>query len=177
MLTNNTKYFCGPQRLGMLLNTDGTALVRWAEHFSTVLTIKHKRGGNCKSVSSWNESVPCCSAFYWGNQKNHKPPLISKAPGSEAIPAEIYKAGGLCLVEKLTNPFQSLWKLEAIPQEFKDASERQDNWQACDNHRGISLLSVAGKICGRNPFEPTNCLHRLVSAAWESVWFQKRLKH
>ena len=34
----------------------------------------------------------------------------SKAPGSDAIPAEIYKAGGPVLLQKLTELFQSLWK-------------------------------------------------------------------
>ena len=45
-------------------------------------------------------------------------------------------------------------KKEAIPQEFKDASiihlfKRKDNPQLCDNHRGISLLSIAGKVFSR----------------------------
>ena len=40
------------------------------------------------------------------------------------------------------------------PQEFKDASiihlyKRRRNHQVCDNHRGISLLSIAGKILAR----------------------------
>ncbi|XP_052435586.1 uncharacterized protein LOC127975489 [Carassius gibelio] len=39
-----------------------------------------------------------------------------KTPGSDAIPAEIYKAGGPRLVEKLTDLFQAMWKLEAVPQ-------------------------------------------------------------
>ena len=43
---------------------------------------------------------------------------------------------------------------EAIPQEFKDASiihlfKRKGNPQLCDNHRGISLLSIAGKVHAR----------------------------
>ena len=41
---------------------------------------------------------------------------------------------------------------EAIPQEFKDASiitKRKRNPQLCDNHRGISLLSTAGKVLAR----------------------------
>ena len=74
-----------------------------------------------------------------------------KAPGSDAIPAETYKAGGPPVAEKLTELFHIMWRKEAIPQEFKDATiihlfKRQGNLQDCDNHRGISLLSIAGKI-------------------------------
>ena len=47
-----------------------------------------------------------------------------------------------------------MWQQEAVPQDFKDASivhlyKRKGNRQACDNHRGISLLSIAGKILAR----------------------------
>ena len=77
-----------------------------------------------------------------------------KAPGSDAIPAEIYKAGGPPVAEKLTELFHIMWRKEAIPQEFKDATiihlfKRKGNPQVCDNHRGISLLSIAGKILAR----------------------------
>ena len=74
-----------------------------------------------------------------------------KAPGSDAIPAEIYKAGGPPVAEKLTELFHIMWRKEAIPQEFTDATiihlfKRKGNPQFGDNHRGISLLSIAGKI-------------------------------
>ena len=77
-----------------------------------------------------------------------------KAPGADAIPAEVYKAGGLPMAEKLTELFHCMWRKEAIPQEFKDASiihlyKRKGNPQVCDNHRGISLLSIAGKILAK----------------------------
>ena len=47
-----------------------------------------------------------------------------------------------------------MWRKEAIPQEFKDATiiylfKRKGNLQVCDNHRAISLLSIAGKILAR----------------------------
>ena len=46
-----------------------------------------------------------------------------------------------------------MWRKEAIPQEFKDATiihlfKRKGNPQVCDNQRGISL-SIAGKILAR----------------------------
>ena len=47
-----------------------------------------------------------------------------------------------------------MWKQEPIPLELKDTSivplyKRKKNRQTCDDHRGISLLSIAGKILAR----------------------------
>ena len=58
------------------------------------------------------------------------------------------------MADKLTELFHCMWRKEAIPQEFKDASiihlyKRKGNAQDCDNHRGISLLSIAGKILAK----------------------------
>ena len=55
------------------------------------------------------------------------------------------------MAEKLTAMFQCMWRKEAIQQDFKDASiihlyKQKGNPQVCDNLRGISLLSIAGKI-------------------------------
>ena len=77
-----------------------------------------------------------------------------KAPGSDSIPAEVYKEGGSALTEKLHQMFLLMWQQETIPQEFKDASiihlyKQKGNHQVCDNHRGISLLFIAGKILAR----------------------------
>ena len=77
-----------------------------------------------------------------------------KAPGSDIIPAEMYKAGGTPVAKKMTELFDIMWRKEAIPQEFKNASiihlfKPKGNPQLCDNQRGISLLSVAGKVLAR----------------------------
>ncbi|BHF58464.1 hypothetical protein SprV_0100141600 [Sparganum proliferum] len=77
-----------------------------------------------------------------------------KAPGSDAIPAEVYKHGGPQLMDHLTVLFQEMWRQGEVPQDFKDATivhlyKRKGNRQICDNHRGISLLNIAGKIFAR----------------------------
>ena len=76
-----------------------------------------------------------------------------KVPGSDSIPAEVYKVGGRALTEK-HQLFQGVWQHETLPQDFKHASiihkyKWKGNRQACDNHCGISLLSVAGKALAR----------------------------
>ena len=58
------------------------------------------------------------------------------------------------MAEKLTELFHCMWRKEAISQEFKDAPiihlyKRKGNPQVCDNHRGISLLCIAGKILAK----------------------------
>ena len=58
------------------------------------------------------------------------------------------------LERRLVWLFSLIWREETVSQEFKDASivhlyKRKVNKSCCDNHRGISLLSVAGKILGR----------------------------
>ena len=77
-----------------------------------------------------------------------------KAPGPDTIPVEVFKTGGETIRSQLTSLFQTMWNQEQLPQEFRDATivhiyKRKGNRQSCDNHRGISLLSIAGKILAR----------------------------
>lgn len=94
----------------------------------------------------------------WRKQKKSISLLSSgKAPGADTIPAETYKVGGPRLVEKLTDLFQPLWRQEAVPQQIRanHLYKRKGNHQAYYNHRGISLLSIAGKILVQ---EDSSCL-------------------
>ena len=76
-----------------------------------------------------------------------------KAPGSDSIPAEIYR-GWQGTDWETPSILQVVWQHETLPQDFKDACithlyKRKGNRKACDNHRGISPLSVAGKALAR----------------------------
>ena len=58
------------------------------------------------------------------------------------------------LRHRLVDLFSLIWREERVPQDFKDASiihlyKRKGDHACCDNHRGISLLSVAGKVLAR----------------------------
>ena len=55
------------------------------------------------------------------------------------------------MAEKLTELFHCMLRKEVISKEFMDASiihlyKRKANPHVCDNHRGIFLLSIAGKV-------------------------------
>ena len=76
-----------------------------------------------------------------------------KVPRADAIPAVVYKYGGPVLCQKLVDIFQSIWQQGTVPQDFNaliiHLYKRKGNCQQCDNHCGISLLSITGKVLAR----------------------------
>nr|VZI46388.1 unnamed protein product [Spirometra erinaceieuropaei] len=156
----------GPPTKGIapLLSADGSTLLtektqilqRWAEHFRGVLSrpsaISDVAIARLPQVEtnvdldlppSLQETIRAVQQLSSG-----------KAPGSDAIPAEIYKHGDPQLMDHLTVLFQEMWRQGEVPQDFKDATivhlyKRKVDRQVCDNHHGIFLLNIAGKIFAR----------------------------
>ncbi|BHF85993.1 hypothetical protein SprV_1002917100 [Sparganum proliferum] len=156
----------GPPTKGTapLLSADGSTLLtektqilqRWAEHFRGVLNRPSaisdaaidrlpqvETNADLDLPPSLQETIRAVQQLSSG-----------KVPGSDAIPAEVYKHGGPQLMDHLTALFQEMWRQGEVPQDFKDATivhlyKREGNRQVCDNHRGISLLNIAGKIFAR----------------------------
>ena len=155
----------GPPTSGSspMLSADGGTLItdkkeivkRWIEHFSDVLnrpsSINDEAIQRLPQVDMNPDlDVPPCEDEV---AKTIKQMSSGKAPGPDAIPADVFKSRGPSLLQKLTALFQSSWESETFPQEFKDANivhiyKRKGNKRSCDNHRGIFLLSIAGKIMG-----------------------------
>ena len=157
------KEIYGPSTSGSspLLSADGSSVLtdpddilkRWAEHFCNVLN----RPSSISSEAISNlPQVPVNASLDVLPTSDEVKKAISqlsdgKAPGRDCIPAEIYKCGGDVLVTRLTELFVLIWEKQVLPQDFKDASivhlyKKKGNRQSCDNHRGISLLSIAGMI-------------------------------
>ncbi|KAL8609487.1 hypothetical protein ACOMHN_038009 [Nucella lapillus] len=163
---NALKAVYGPQSSGSypLLSADSSTLLtdtkqileRWAEHFDSVLNrpavINDEANARLPQMAI-NTELDAQPSYKEVN-KAIKQMTTGKAPGPDAIPAEVYKMGGETIRNQPRSLFQSMWKQEHLPQEFRDATivhiyKRKGNRQSCDNHRGIFLLSIAGKILAR----------------------------
>ena len=129
----------GPQSSGTtpLLSADGTSLLtdkeailkRCAEHFNGVLNRPLSINDEAINRLPQVECNPLFDELPTISETVKAIKLLSsgKAPRSDAIPAEIYKAGGPPVAEKLTELFHIMWRKEAIPQEF----------QGCNNYPPI----------------------------------------
>lgn len=76
-----------------------------------------------------------------------------KAPGPDNIPFELLAHGGSELKNRLMLLIHKIWETKLVPDDFRNANIitifKKGDRTLCDNYRGISLLSVAGKIFAR----------------------------
>jgi Reverse transcriptase (RNA-dependent DNA polymerase)/Endonuclease/Exonuclease/phosphatase family len=139
-----------------LLSDRAEVLKRWSEHFNSVY--------NCESTADL-AYIDSLAALPTIRELSLPPDYMEiltavrqlkngKASGPDGIPAECLSAAGPTIVEPLTALFRSVWQHEELPPEFRDADivhiyKRKGDIHHCDNHRGIALLSAAGKVFAR----------------------------
>ena len=160
---DSLKEVYGPTSSGSspLLGADGNTLftdkekilVRWAEHFHSVLN--RPSSINNEAINRLPH-VPIIEALddpptLLETQKAIRLLSSGKAPGLDSIPVEVYKEGGSALTEKLHHMFLLMWQQETIPRSSNMLLSYIciSNHQVCDKHRGIPLLSIAGMILAR----------------------------
>ncbi|KAJ1201863.1 hypothetical protein NDU88_005667 [Pleurodeles waltl] len=93
---------------GSTLLTDKNAILkRWAENFNNVLNRPASINAEAISLADPPKESEVKEAIK----------LLSngKAPCSNSIPAELYKAGGPVLLQKLTKLFHTMWQQQVIP--------------------------------------------------------------
>jgi hypothetical protein len=87
-----------------------------------------------------------------------------KSPGIDDIPPEALIHGGPDLKQRLLSLLRIAWEQNAIPQDWKDAVVvplyKKGSKTDCGNYRGISLLSIAGKLL-------TSIIRERISALYE----------
>jgi hypothetical protein len=156
----------GPRSKGTspLLSQDGNSILRdqhsimarWVEHFDSVLnrvsTISDEAINQIPQRPTINELDIAPTL----EEVTRAVKLLScgKSPGSDGIPPEIFKHGGAAADSQLQCLFASIWEQGHVPQEFKDALivhlyKNKGDRRNCNNHRGISLLSIAGKVLAK----------------------------
>ena len=141
---------------GVLLTEPSKVLDRWAEHFNGVLN----------QDSDFDRTVLDDLPQYPVKQSLDDLPTLEevikaigelssgKAPGQDGISPEIYKHGGEIIARKLHELLVQIWQEGEVVQDFRDATiahlyKNKGDRLCCDNHRGISLLCIAGKILAR----------------------------
>jgi len=152
----------------VLLNYKTSILSRWSEHFQTLFSADRV------VQDSAILRIPRLPAKVELDEppsmeeltKAIKQLKIRKATGVDGIPPEIWKYGGPALHSKLHEFLVCCWEQSKLPRDFRDAviitlyknkGEKSD----CSNYRGITLLSIAGKILARV------LLNRLIPAITE----------
>ena len=128
-------------------------LTRWGQHFASILN--HPTFISQEAIDSIDEQpdlvVACEPPSNNEINKAIRKMSRNRSPGADGLPAEIFQHGGELLLFKLGDFIRLCWELEDVPQNFKDANiihlyKKKGSQSDCNNHRGISLLSVAGKL-------------------------------
>lgn len=69
-----------------------------------------------------------------------------KAPVNDGIPPDLIKSCKDTLLQPLHDVLCQCWREEAVPQDMRHAKIVTLYRSDCNNYRGISLLSVVGKL-------------------------------
>ena len=76
-----------------------------------------------------------------------------KLAGPDNIPAEALKANIIATAKILHILFSKIWDEEQVPTDWKEGHlikiPKKGDLSKCDNYRGITLLSIPGKVFNR----------------------------
>ena len=141
---------------GVLLTEPQKILDRWSEHFNGVLNQDSEFDMSVlDEIPQWDVNMSLAALPTLEEVLASIKQLTSgKSPGEDGIPPEIYKHGGTAVAEMLLKLFIQIWDEGGVVQDFKDANivhifKNKGDRACCDNHRGISLLCIAGKVLAR----------------------------
>ena len=130
---------------------------RWSEYFEQLLNVDDGRRAELTEVrgGGGDENVNTNMDVRVDDVRRAVKKLKKgKSPGVDGITSEMLKYGGECVLEWLTRVCNVCVSEEKVPNDwiraiivplYKGKGDRSD----CKNYRGISLLSIPGKVYGR----------------------------
>ncbi|KAA3674994.1 uncharacterized protein DEA37_0001165 [Paragonimus westermani] len=134
---------------GSLITSQSRRLDRWAEHFEEQFSWPqpdHVDDGT-RLVSYCIPDGPPLESEVFLELKLMK---RNKAPGPDLLSPSLFKDGGVRLLSELTKLLQTIWETEEVPRDWCLSTVipvfKKGSRSLCDNHRGISLVSVASKL-------------------------------
>ena len=141
---------------GEAITDQAEQMNRWVEHYSELYS---RENMVTPSALDSIESLPTMEELDAVPSEGELSKAIDslasgKAPGSDSIPPDLLKQCKTSLLQPLHELLCQCWEEGAVPQDMRDAKivtlyknkgERSD----CNNYRGISLLSIVGKVYAR----------------------------
>ena len=152
---------CGGEKVkdknGRLLKEGNAVRERWREHFKDLADV----GNRGKAV------ITCMGMTDGGGRLKVQGPIkrrevrraigrlkMGKAAGVDGITAEMLKFGGEIIIDWMHLICSMAWKQGVVPDDWTKAIlvpiyKGKGSKDDCGNYRGISLLSIPGKVYGR----------------------------
>ena len=141
---------------GEIITDRSKQMDRWAEHYQDL----YLREGVVTEAAL--NSIPSLPVM----EELDTPPILEelskandslahgKAPGGDGIPAEGLQCAKSTLLHHLYELLCQCWEDGYVPQDMRDANivslyKNKGDRSDCNNYRGISLLSVLGKVFAR----------------------------
>jgi len=137
------------------LNTKEERKQRWREHHNEQLNVvSETEDGIVEHIAQMNINESLSRPLSKGEVRRALRQMRKRrAPGIDGIETEVLRSLDGEQFHQLYHILQGAW-MQEVPQEFKDAFiinlpkkvDKAEDLQECDNWRGISLLTIAGKV-------------------------------
>ena len=140
-------------KMGNTIPSEEQQRGRWKEHFEELLNRPQPSNPPDIQPADNDLLIDCNSPTKEEISRAIKQLRNGKAAGPDCIPAEALKADLETSVEMLHPLFMKIWEQEQVPSDWKEGYlikiPKKGDLSSCSNYRGITLLSIPGKVFNR----------------------------
>ena len=152
---------CGGEKVknknGRVLKEGDAVRERWREHFKDLADVGNRKKAviTCMGMTDGGERLKVQGPIKRREVRRAIGRLkMGKAAGADGITAEMLKFGGEVVVDWMQWICNMAWKQGVVPDDWVKAIlvpiyKGKGSRDECGNYRGISLLSIPGKVYGR----------------------------